>query len=914
VVYIPLHVHTVYSPYESLITIEELVSRASFLEFPAIGITDHWSTYGHFEFYRLAKEHGIKPVFGCEVCHRSLTGDEEFFHLTILAENDEGYKNLTRLVSLHFTKSNGRYVTVDELNENSLGLIVLTGCMKAQIVRAIDSGRGADARKALERIVEIFGAGNVYVELMNHGMKKQFSINEKLVQLAGEMGIKTIVTNNDRFIDKKDVSAFIEMLRLADKPHLSEYEGYFEELYLKKHSELRKYYFAYEDALDRCLEVADRCTVELGDKFHVFFDSFAEADYAIADLARRRYILSYHGIDGDHKYKRRLEKELDHLKKRRLTPFIFFLFRLFQRARGEGIHVEVSSGELLRSFICYLLELVPLDPVTYGFKFDTAIDKELDSSTTVELILPVDMKERFIEIAEGLTGEGRLFFDMTREEMSMQAIVSKLCDIYRIKESIRKVILAELSFHSSALKLGEFLDSSDQASRLYLSDGDLRYVLRTAFSLKGKIIHLVMNSSKVVILPEGISASMSRVKGKGNVDFLMLDQRSISSLRFWVFGLQQSRFLTAIEETSRMLLSRRGRDGKREKRSFLKPVNLNDAKTFKMISEGDTEGVYFLEGRGIKELLVRAKPRNFGELVNCIALYKPSTIGAGLWKRYVGEVEVRGDWHDKNNAVDKVLKRTKGILLFDNQIEEMLVNVAGLPENEASEIAAELKTKGAGTPSIRLKFINCAMDKGVSEEEAEKVFDFIEKHMGFVQNEADTSIQAYMSYRTAYLKANHFLEYFVALLNSYTGISERQTNYISYLESRGVKLLGIDINKSGYEFVIEEEAIRYPISFLHGVDRNSLLLILEERKKGGDFSSLEDFMDRVGVEVKAGVIETLIDSGAFDWTGSDRGRMKDYCRRYLRRLEEKERVDKGEVLKEHKKKPRTEQLSLFEEE
>ena len=363
-----------------------------------------------------------------------------------------------------------------------------------------------------------------------------------------------------------------------------------------------------------------------------------------------------------------------------------------------------------------------------------------------------------------------------------------------------------------------------------------------------------------------------------------------------------------------MLLSRRGRDGKREKRSFLKPVNLNDAKTFKMISEGDTEGVYFLEGRGIKELLVRAKPRNFGELVNCIALYKPSTIGAGLWKRYVGEVEVRGDWHDKNNAVDKVLKRTKGILLFDNQIEEMLVNVAGLPENEASEIAAELKTKGAGTPSIRLKFINCAMDKGVSEEEAEKVFDFIEKHMGFVQNEADTSIQAYMSYRTAYLKANHFLEYFVALLNSYTGISERQTNYISYLESRGVKLLGIDINKSGYEFVIEEEAIRYPISFLHGVDRNSLLLILEERKKGGDFSSLEDFMDRVGVEVKAGVIETLIDSGAFDWTGSDRGRMKDYCRRYLRRLEEKERVDKGEVLKEHKKKPRTEQLSLFEEE
>jgi len=914
VVYIPLHVHTVYSPYESLLTIEELVSRASFLEFPAIGITDHWSTYGHFEFYRLAKEYGIKPVFGSEVCHRSLTGDEEFFHLTLLAENDEGYKNLTKLVSLHFTKSDGRYITVDELNENSRGLIALTGCMKAQIVRAIDSGRGADARKAFERIVEIFGANNVYVELMNHGMKKQFSINEKLVQLGGEMGVKSVVTNNDRFIDKKDVSAFIEMLRLADKVLLNEYEGYFEELYLKKHGELRKYYFAYEDALDRCLEVVERCNVELGDKFHVFFDSFAEADYAIADLVRRRYLLSYHGIDSDYEYKRRLEKELDHLRKKRLTPFVFFLFKLFQRARGEGINVEISSGELLRSFICYLLELVPLDPVRYGFRFDATINIELDSSTAVEIILPVDMKEGFIEIAERLTGEGRLFFDMTREEMSMQAIVSKLCDMYRIKESMRKVILAELSFHSSALKLGEFLDSSDQASRLYLSDGDLRYILRTAFSLRGKIVHLVMNSSKVVILPEGVSDSLSRVKGKGNVDFLMLDQKSINSLRFWVFGLQQSRFLTTIEETSKMLLLRGEKGGKRGKSPYLKPVSLDDTKTFRMISKGDTEGVYFLEGKGIKEVLIKAKPGTFSELVNCIALYKPSTIGAGLWKRYVGEVEIKEEWHNKNKAVKRVLDRTKGILLFDSQVEEILIKVAGLPEDEAAEIATELKIKGAGTPSIRLKFINCAMDRGVSEEEAERVFDFIEKHMAFVQSEADTSMQAYLSYRTAYLKANHFLEYFVALLNSYAGISERQTNYINYLESRGVKLLGVDINRSGYGFVIEEQAIRYPISSLHGIDRNSLSIILEERKKSGDFSSLEDFMDRVGVELKVGVIEALIDSGAFDWVGGDRGRMKDYCRRYLRRLEEKKQVDKRETLKEYKKRRRTEQLSLFEEE
>ena len=476
------------------------------------------------------------------------------------------------------------------------------------------------------------------------------------------------------------------------------------------------------------------------------------------------------------------------------------------------------------------------------------------------------------------------------------------------------MILAELSFHSSALKLGEFLDSSDQASRLYLSDGDLRYVLRTAFSLRGKIIHLVMNSSKVVILPEGVSAFLSRVKGKGNVDFLMLDQKSIRGLKFWVFGLQQSRFLTAIEETSRMLLSRRVRDGKREKRSFLKPVNLNDAKTFKMISEGDTEGVYFLEGKGIKEVLVKAKPGTFNELVNCIALFKPSTIGAGLWKRYVGEVEIKGEWQDKNDDVERVLKRTRGVLLFDNQVEEILIRVAGLPEDEAVEMTSELKTKGTGSPSIRLKFINCAMNRGVTEDEAEKVFDFIERHLTFVQNEADVSVQAYMSYRTAYLKANHFIEYFVALLNSYTGISERQTNYISYLESRGVKLLGIDINKSSYKFVIEEQAIRLPISSLHGIDRNSLTIILEERKEGGEFSSLENFMDRVGVELKVGVIETLIDSGAFDWTGSDRGRMKDYCRRYLRSLEEKEQIDKGEILKEHKKRRGTEQLSLFEEE
>jgi len=912
--YIPLHVHTIYSPYQSLISLDELVSRARFLGFPAVGISDHLSTYSHFTFYRLARENGIKPIFGVELTHSSLIGKRGTFHLTVIAENNEGYKNLVRLVSLHLSRGEGKFVTVEELSRNRKGLIALSGCKKGEVSSAVLEDRPGDARKVLERLIETFGENRVFVELMNHGLKEDFALNDQLSTIAGKLGIGVVVTNNDRFIERDDAAVLRELMRIAPERLSADLndEG-LGEFYLKREDDLRKYFYSHEEALSLSGEIAARCNVEFPSNFKVCFGGDAECDERLNQMCRRRFILRYHHSPAEKILERRMNIELKHFGSAGLSPFVLSILMLFNEARKRGISVEVSAGSILTSFVHYLLDMIPLNPVEHGLQFERHAAKPGGVPPSMELIVPVDCKDTFIGIVEDLFKGNCICFHIAQERMSLHTILSRLCDSYEIEESKRQVILSEVSSQSKVKVLSEVLAGSDHISRLYSSDLLVRKILHAAFSLRDKVLHLVMNSSKIVVMGEEFREWASIVEGRGAIGFANIDQDSVDDLDGWTFTLQHSHFLSAIEDTIKLIEGIRKTDGSdgvgRDK--TIDFSSLDDKKTFSLIKSAETMGVYFLEGKGVRDLITRVKPGDFKELVNLIALYKPATLSEKLWKEYLEEEEEKKKPFVDRFVEEKILKETRGVLLFDTQVKDVLYHFAGIKGEDAERVMETLRgSLSADLPSVRLHFIKAALEKGADELSAQGVFDYIAESMRFVQNKASICMQAFLSYRTAYFKAHFFIQYFASLLNSYSGIRERQAVYLNYLDDKKVKVEKPDVNLSGERFLVEGDRLRAPLTIVKGLEREAVSAILEERQTGGSFSSFEDFMERVGWRMDQESIDSLIDSGAFNWLRESRENLKELSRELIQIVKKRGgKVESDEVERSGKG-----QLSLFDEE
>jgi len=909
--YIPLHVHTIYTPYHSLISLEELVSRARFLGFPAIGIADHLSTYAHFRFYKLAVEQGIKPVFGVEITHASFIGGRGSYHLTLLAENNEGYNNLVKLVSLHLSRGEGKQVTVEEISMFKKGLIVLSGCRKGEAATAVLGGRVSDARKVLERLIEIFGDRQAFVELMNHGLKEDFAVNDQLALEASRLGMGIVATNNDRFLEREDAGMLEELMRIAPGRVSAGLVGEgIEEYYLKKGNELEKYFYSHEEAVSLSGEIADRCNVEFPAEFRTCFGEEESCADRLRQMCRRRFILMYHNAKERETLEKRMDFELREFKNRKLASFVLSILELFKRVSEENVKVEVSSGYMITSLIHYLLGLVPLNPIEHGLLFELPSGERDDVPPYIELIVPVNGKDTFIKVVEELFGESCVCFHVTQERMSLHTILSRLCDSYELEESKRQVLLSEVTSRAGLKGLSEVLSESDHVSRIYSGDSVVRKILHAAFSLRERVLHFVMNGSKVVVLNERLRNWASIVEGKSSVGFVNIDQESIDILGGWTFTVQQSHFLSAVERTVRLLGDKavgKGADNV-EMPDF---SEIGDRETYELISSGDTSGVYFLEGKGIRDLVAGVRPKGFSELMNVIALYKPETLSGRLWKEYMKDEEEGEEEEKEDMDVDsEIMSETRGVLLYDTQVMEILQKYAGISGERAWRMMNKLKSGlDAELPSLRLQFIKSAIERGYDESLAQKVFDFLFSRMKFVQDRASICMQAFLSYRTAYLKAHHLAQYFVSLLNSYSGVKERQEEYLNYLNERGINVMGPDINLSGKEYSVEGDGVRAPLTIVRGVDNAIVDLILEERESGGRFGSFEEFFGRAGWKIKNNDLEVLVEAGVFDSINPDREKLRADIEELYSSFRMRHRLDDSTGKKEGEER----QLSLFDE-
>ncbi len=922
--YVPLHVHSVFSGSEGIIGIRDLISRASFLGFGAVALTDHRSTHGHFEFFDAARKAGVKPVFGAEILHAPLAGSSGLFHLTILAENDEGYRNLCALVSRQSTREKETPVSSADLESRRSGLIALTGCLRGEASQAVLHGNIGRARDVVHRLVEIFGPSNVFIEIMNHLRPEEDLVSEQLRVLSAKTLVPLVATNNDRFLLKEDVESFRLARRLSRKKGEPEPEDPVQEYYLKRERDLAPLFADTRDALDRSGEIAERCAVDLARSGRVTLAGAPNADESLADMCRRRFQLAFHNRPADERMflHRAMERELAAAREERIGDFLIFLRELFLSAYARGIWIELMGSDLLESVVAYLLDISPLNPVDHELMFESFSHSRRGSIPPVELMVSDPQKDRLAAVIAALIPDFSPCFQIAQEEMSVVTIAKEIAEILGTPPELREELFRILSFEKRHRSLASLLEGSEAARRLCNAEPAAKSVLYAAYPLQGKILHFTLDTSRFVIVPREIDGFYSVTTNAAGERFAQLGTSAIEAAGGWIIGAQHSHFLSAIQKTIESIRSEEGSSapaslfaGSGRKRWT--PKALDDPRVYALVSSGETTGVYLLESQGIRDHLVRIKPETFDELVNVISLYRPGPMEGRLWERYLENSEKKGKVFLPHHSLAPILAPTRGVLLYREQIREVLDEAAGLRGKDAIMVEGALWLKDPGEiVSARLAFVRGCMEKGLNEEEAQRIFDFLLYHVAFTHSKSLSCAQASMSYRTAFLKTHCLERYFTGLLNSNLGVKDRTAKYLEYLKSKGVPVLPSGINEDAVAFSFEDGVIRAPLTAVIPLEKAEWDAIVEERIYRGDFPSLEEFLVRMKDRLSMRAAMELVEAGVFDGSGMSRESLRNLCDSFYRGAEgaPPPRPHPQRLSRAGKGRAGTRQISLFDSE
>ncbi len=871
-----------------MITLQELVERASFLKLDAVAVTDHWTTYGHHEFYHLAKGADIKPIFGAEIQHASVLGGDKLYHLTLLAETDGGYRNLVSLVNGHYTKEKGLYVSLEELSDHCEGLIALTGCLRGEAPQAILHGNLARTREIVEKLLSLFGSSNLYLEVMNHYFPEERLVIDHLALLSKRLGIPLVATNNDKFIQKEASRYYTILHMLHEKERSGEKHRPPDEFYFKRHKDLEPFFYGHEEALESSAEIAERCNVNLDWKGRIRFSSYINADETIDNMCKRRFVLKFHNRSADDRAHLRsiLDRELEDLRREKLSGFLLFLKDLFGEASKRGIWIEIMGSNLLTSFTAYLLGIIPLNPFDHGLNFEpSSISKGIP--LPVELVTSDESKDWLIEVLHGLLPDIEPFFVVTQEEMSFQTIVKEVGSLFGMSPDVRDNLSRHLMAEKRHKTLAQMLESSEPLVHLYNSEESVRRALHAADALRGKIWHFQQLTSRILILPRGKHEDISFITGPSDERFALIGSMAIEALGGWIVGIQHSHFISTLEKTV-------GNVGGRKEISLSlypfeetgggkwTPEKLDDQQTYDLISKGDTSGVYLLESQGIRDLLIKIKPKNFDELVNVISLYRPGPLEGRLGQKYIDNADKKGKVYLPHASLAAALESTRGILLYREQVKEILKHTSRTDEDKALEIESALRSRDTGDLySARLDFMRGAMDSGIDEEDAMKIFDFLLYNISYTHEKALSCSQAYLSYRTAYFKAHFFEQYFISLLNCNLNVRDRLKKYIEYLANIGIAILPVNINLSEEGYSFTSDGIRKPLKSVKQIEADECEAILGDRSGMGEFQSFNEFLERLFGLVSMKAVLGLIEYGAFDIYGISHGELTGLCKDFF---------------------------------
>ena len=889
--FVHLHVHTEYSLLDGACRVDRLAEAARDMGQTAIAITDHGVMYGAVAFYKACQAAGIKPIIGCEVyvAPRNMTDKEhgldgDYSHLILLCQNETGYKNLCYLVSAAFTE--GFYIKprIDWalLHQHSEGLICLSGCVAGAIPQLLIADRYEEAKaKALE-LQALFGPGNFYLEIQDHGLREEQKAAQGLIRLHRETGIPLALTNDAHYIKKEDayyqdVLMCIQMGKTVDDPARMRFES--QELYLKSEEEMRALFPELPEAADNTVDIAGRCNFNFQfGHYHLPRFKLPEGESDSYAYLRKLCEQGFQERFPDRpEVHNQLDYELDMIHKMGFVDYFLIVSDFIGFAKRSGIPVGPGRGSAAGSVVSYCLHITDVDPIKYSLFFERFLNPERVSMPDIDVDFCVNRRGEVIDYVNRLYGHDHVAQIVTFGTMAARASVRDVARALNISYGEADQVAKQIPSGPGALNmtLDEALRLSKPLKEMYDGDEKLHRLIDVAKALEGMPRHASTHAAGVVITERPVYEYVPLATNDESVvcQYQMTTLEELGLLKMDFLGLRN---LTVLDDAVKLV--RRHSPGFR-----IEDVPEDDKETFEMLSAGRTSGVFQLESTGMTGVCVGLKPKGIEDITAIISLYRPGPMDS--IPRFIECSAHPEKITYKHELLRPILSVTYGCIVYQEQVIEIFRQLAGFSLGQADMIRRAMsKKKHKVIDAERVAFVHGdaarnipgALAKGVSEDVANSIYDEILDFASYAFNKAHAVSYAIVAYRTAYMKCHYPREYMAALLSSILDNSQKVAEYIAECRELGIKLLPPDVNESDADFTVSGENIRFGLVAIKSVGRASIENLVAERRENGPFKSFEDFCRRInGKDLNRRAVENLIRAGAFDSMGYKRRALLD---------------------------------------
>ena len=871
-----LHVHTEYSLLDGSSKIKELVSRAKELGMDSLAITDHGVMYGVIDFYRAAKAAGINPVLGCEIYvapgsrfdrEAGNAKESRYHHLVLLAENDIGYANLVKIVSRGFTE--GFYykprVDYDVLEKYHEGIIALSACLAGSIPSFLRRGLYDEAKQEAYRLQGIFGENNFFLELQDHGIPDQKTVNQGLLRLHQETGIELAATNDVHYIYDSDAEAHDILLCIQTGKKVSDtdrmrYEG--GQYYLKSAREMEALFPYAKEALENTHKIAERCHVEIefGDYKLPHFD-VPEGETSESYLRKlcKEGLYKRYPKEQAEQLEERLNYELDTISTMGFVDYFLIVWDFIKYAKDHGIPVGPGRGSAAGSLVAYSLNITDLiDPIKYNLLFERFLNPERVTMPDIDIDFCYERRQEVIDYVTRKYGADHVVQIVTFGTMSARMVirdVGRVLDLpYAYVDSVAKAIPMELG-----ITIAKAMKMNPELRTMYETDDSAKKLIDMAMRLEGLPRHTSVHAAGVVISPKPVDefVPLSRASN-GNIttQYTMVTLEELGLLKMDFLGL---RTLTVIQNAIHGAFD-------------VHDIDYNDKEVFDMISSGHTEGVFQLESAGMKNFMKELKPHSMEDIIAGISLYRPGPMD--FIPKYIEGKNNQDNIQYDCKELEPILAPTYGCIVYQEQVMQIVRDLAGYSYGRSDQVRRAMSKKKADVMEKEKNYfiygneeigVEGCIKRGIPEEVAIKIFDDMTDFAKYAFNKSHAAAYAVVSYQTAYLKCHYPVDFMAALMTSFMEHTGKITEYIMNCRKMGIEILPPDINEGEYRFTPYEGNIRYGLAAIKGVGRPVIDEIVAERELGGRYRSLKDFCMRLsGKSVNKRTVESFIKSGALD--------------------------------------------------
>ena len=875
-----LHVHTEYSLLDGSCKIKELAARAKELGMDSMAITDHGVMYGVIDFYRAAREVGIKPIIGCEVYvapgsrfeRENTNSEDRYYHLVLLAENDTGYHNLMKIVSKGFV--DGFYykprVDYEVLETYHEGVIALSACLAGEVQRYLARGMYEEACRSARHYEEIFGKGNFFLELQDHGISTQKMVNQGLMRMSRELSMDLVATNDIHYILAEDAAAHDILLCIQTGKKVSDenrmrYEG--GQYYVKSEEEMRALFPYAQEAIDNTHKIAERCNVEIEfgvtklPKYEVpeGYDSWSYLNKLCQDGMAKRY------PNDDGTLQERLSYELGVIHNMGYVDYFLIVWDFIHFARSHDIMVGPGRGSAAGSIVSYCLEITNIDPVRYDLLFERFLNPERVSMPDIDIDFCFERRQEVIDYVVEKYGKDQVVQIVTFGTLAAKGVVrdvGRVLDLpYARCDAIAKMIPGDLG-----MTLEKALKQSPDLREAYQNDDEVRYLIDMARRLEGLPRHTSMHAAGVVIGQRAMDefVPLSRASdGTITTQFTMTTLEELGLLKMDFLGL---RTLTVIQNAVRQAEENYG------VHLVMEEIDYNDKDVLASIGTGKCDGIFQLESSGMKSFMKELRPENLEDIIAGISLYRPGPMD--FIPRYLKGKNDKDSITYECPQLEHILGPTYGCIVYQEQVMQIVRDLAGYTMGRSDLVRRAMsKKKAAVMEKERQNFVygnqeenvKGCIENGIDEKTANHIYDEMIDFARYAFNKSHAACYAVVAYQTAYLKYYYPKEFFAALMTSVMDNVGKVSEYILTCRQMGIRILPPDINEGQSGFSVSGDAIRYGLSAIKSIGRNVVDEIIREHQNNGLFTSIDDFVERMGGrEVNKRTLENFIKAGAMD--------------------------------------------------